>query len=83
MRKQSIVLENHGDVAFPRDHSDDVLPTDLDLAAGDRFQTSDHSHRRGLTAPGRSDQDDKFAFGGGEIEILDGENFAVPFHYFR
>ena len=83
MRKQSIVLENHSHVAFPWDHSDDVLSANFDLSAGHGLKTSYHPHGRGFAASGRTDQDDKFALGRREIEILDGKHIAVPLHHLR
>jgi hypothetical protein len=79
MREQRVVLEDHRNIPFARDHSDDIFSSNLDLAFSHRFQTGNHSHGGGFAAAGRSDQDDKLAVTGCQVEIPQGKDFAVPF----
>src|SRR5215469_13885208 len=83
MREQRVVLEDHGNIPFARDHSDHVFAPDLDLALGHSLQTGDHPHGGGFTAPGRSNQHDKLAVTSREVEIPDGNDVAIPFGNLR
>ena len=60
MRIQSVVLEHHGDLTILGCHIVDQLVADEQLALGDFLQTGDHTQCRGLTATGRTDQNQKF-----------------------
>ena len=56
---QSVVLENHRDVAILGCNIVDQLVADVELAVGNLFQAGDHAQRGGLTATRRSDQNDE------------------------
>src|SRR4029078_3093863 len=61
VRIQSVVLENHRDVArLGWDVVYDAI-ANLDRARAYRLEPSDHPKRRTLTAPGRTNELDKFA----------------------
>ena len=51
----------------------------IDLSASDIFKAGDHSQGAGLTATGRTDNDGKFTVGDIQMDIIDGNNFAVIF----
>ena len=70
MRIQRVVLEYHCDIAVLRLDIIDELAVDLQLAAGDVFKTCDHTQCRGLSAAGRSYEDDEFLVLNLKIEIL-------------
>ena len=76
MRVQSVVLEHHGDVAVFRGNIVDQAFTDVHFALGDFFQTCDHTQGGGLTAAGRTDENDKFLISDLQVEILNGSNIA-------
>ena len=59
MRIQSVVLENHRDIAILGGHIIDQLVADVQFAVGNLFQTGDHAQGGGLTATGRSDKNDE------------------------
>ena len=65
VRIESVVLEDHRDVAVFRLKvvNDDAV--DFNGTFGDVFKTRDHAERGGFAAAGRSDEDDEFL-------ILDG-----------
>ena len=56
---ESVVLEDHGDVAVLGGHVVDQLVADVQLAVGDLLQTGDHAQGGGLTATGGADENDK------------------------
>ena len=76
MRVQSVVLEHHCDVAVLRGNVVDQTVTDVHLAAGDLLQTGDHAQGGGLTAAGRTDENDKFLVGDLKAEIGNSNNIA-------
>ena len=76
VRIQSVVLENHRDVAVLRGNVVDQTVTDVHLAAGDLLQTGDHTQGGGLTAAGRTDENDKFLIRDFQVEIGNGSNIA-------
>ena len=76
VRVQSVVLEHHGDVAVFRGNIVDQAVTDVHFALGDFFQTCDHTQGGGLTAAGRTDENDKFLISDFQVEILNGSNIA-------
>ena len=76
MRIQRIALENHRDVAILRRNVVDELAIDVQFTAGDVFQTSDHAQGGGLTAAGRTDQNDKFLVFDLEVEIAYGDDIT-------
>jgi hypothetical protein len=69
VRIQSVVLENHRDITVLRENVIDETIVDVDLTLGDIFETSDHTKGGGLTATGRSYQDDEFLIGNLETEV--------------
>ena len=74
---QSIVLENHGDIAVLGSHVVDQAVADVQLAVGDVFQTGNHTQGGGLTAAGGADQDDEFLVLDVQIEGLHSHNAFV------
>ena len=71
MRIQSIILEDHRDIAVLRLDIVHHLAVDLQRTARDILKAGDHAKRRGLSAAGRSDEDDEFLVRDIEVEILD------------
>ena len=71
VRIQCVVLENHRDVTVFRFEVVDDLVTDLQGAAGDVFQTGDHTKCGRLTTAGRTDKDDEFLIGDLQVEVFD------------
>ena len=71
MRIQSIVLEDHGDVAIFRRNIVDEAVSDIELTAGDALETGDHTQGGGLAAPGRPDQDDEFLVRNFKVQVGD------------
>jgi len=76
VRVQSVVLEHHGDVAVFRGNIVDQAVADVHLTAGDLLQTGDHTQGGGLTAAGRTDENDKFLISDLKAEIGNGNNIA-------
>ena len=76
MRVERVILEDHGDIAFSR------LPVvhdaigDGDRALGDRLETCHHAQQRGLSAAGRSDEDDELPVGDIETDAAHGTHAA-------
>src|ERR1700693_203672 len=79
MGKERIVLKDHSHVTFSRYHTDHIFPTDFDFATRHRLQPGDHPHGSSFSTAGRANQNDEFAFSGGKIHFLYGQNIAVPF----
>ena len=71
---QSVVLEDHGDITVLGGNIIDETVADVQLTAGNVFQAGDHTQGGGLTAAGRTDQNDKFLVGDVQIELLNGHN---------
>ena len=74
---QSVVLEDHGDIAVLRSNIVHKLAVDIQFALGDLFQTCNHAQRRRLTAAGRADENDEFLVRDVEVEFLHGDNALV------
>ena len=74
---QSIVLEDHGDIAVLRGHIVHELAVDIQLALGDLFETCDHAQRGGLAAAGRADEDDEFLVRDVQVEFLHGDDALI------
>ena len=74
---QSVVLENHGDVAILGCNVVDQAVADVQLAFGDLFQTGDHTKRGGLTTAGGTDQDDEFLVLDVHAELLHSHDTLV------
>ncbi len=77
---QGVVLEDHRDVAVTRLFAGDVASTDGDDAGVGRFQTGQGTQGGGLTATGRSDEDEELAVGDLQVQVLDrgGVRARVP-----
>ena len=69
MRIESVVLENHRDITILRENVVDETILDVDLTLGNIFETSDHTKSCGLTATGRSYQDDELLIGNLKVEV--------------
>jgi hypothetical protein len=54
----------------------DELPVEIDLAAANPLQPSQHSERGGLATPGRTDEDHELAVADRQIEIPHGIGLA-------
>src|SRR5207249_10049998 len=77
VRLERVVLENHGHVAAPRLDIIDDSVTDQDLAGRYLLETSHHTKRSRLPAPGRADEHHELAVFDLEREILDGGDSVV------
>jgi len=60
VRIQSVVLEHHGNVTILGRNVIDQTVINIKFTVGNFFQTGDHTQSGGLTAAGRTDQNDKF-----------------------
>ena len=76
VRIQSVVLEHHGDVALLGRDVVAQTAVNVELAFADLFQTGDHAQGGGLTAAGRTDENDKFLVFDFEVEIGNGSDAA-------
>ena len=74
---KSVVLENHCDVAILRSDVVDQLVTDVEFAVGNLLKAGDHTQGGGLTASGRTDEDDKFLVLNLQTEIRNGNNVTL------
>ena len=72
MRVERVVLEHHGDVAVGRIDIVDDAVADADHALGDGLEPGDHAQQGRFSAAGRSDQDDEFAIGDVEGDVVHG-----------
>ena len=70
VRVQSVVLEDHCDVAVLRLHRGDIIATDEDATLVDLFQAGQHAQSRGLTAARRADQHQELAVLNVKIQII-------------
>ena len=66
---QSVVLENHRDISVLGSYVVAQLVADVELALGDIFKTCDHAQGGGLTAAGRTYQNDKFLVVDLQVEV--------------
>ena len=76
VRVQSVVLEDHRDVAVFRGNVVDQTVADVHLAARDLLQASDHTQGGGLTTAGRTDENDKLLIRDFQAEIGNSGNIA-------
>ena len=74
---KGVVLEDHGDVPVFGLHIIDDLSVDLQGAAGDVFQTSDHPQRGGFAAAGGTDEDHEFLILNLQVEVVDSHDVLV------
>ena len=72
MRVEGVVLEDHSDVAILRGNVGDVLIADEDATTVDVLQAREHAQGGGLAAAGGADQDEEFAVGDVEAQLVDG-----------
>ena len=70
VRIQSIVLEDHGDIAVLGLDIIHDLAVDLEGTGGDVLQTCDHTKGSGLSASGGADEDDELLVCNLQVEIL-------------
>src|SRR5690606_12988092 len=70
VRVKRVVLENHGDVAVLRRNVSDVAVADQDAAGVDIFQAGEHAQGGGLSATGRSNENEEFAIGDINVELV-------------
>ena len=77
VRIQSVVLEDHGDIAVFRRDVVHELTVDDQFTAADLFETGDHTKGSGFTASGRSDQNDEFLVGDVQVEFLNGDDAFI------
>ena len=71
VRVQSVVLEDHCDVAVLRLYVGDVLIANEDTAGVHVFKTCEHSQGRGLATTGRTDENQEFTILDLKIELID------------
>ena len=79
VRIQSIVLEHHCDVSLLGRNIVAELAVDVELTLGNLLQAGDHTQSGGLTAAGRTDQDDEFLIFDIKVEIGDCNDTACIF----
>ena len=77
VRIQSVVLEYHCDISVFRCDVIHELAVDVELAFGNLFQTGDHTKRGGLSAAGRTDENDEFLICNIKVEFLNGYNTLI------
>jgi len=70
VRVQRVVLEDHRDVPVLRGQVVDDLLADRDRAAGNLLETRDRPQRRGLPAPGRTDEHHELAFLDVQVQVV-------------
>ena len=73
---QSVVLENHGDVAILGGDVVYQFVSDIQFAVGNFLKTGDHTQGGGFTAAGRSDQNDELFVFDVQAEIADSGDVA-------
>jgi hypothetical protein len=71
VRVQGVVLEDHRDVAVFRRDIRHIALTDEDVAVVDLFEAGEHAQGGGFSAAGRADQNEEFAIGDLEVEVVD------------
>ena len=72
LRIQSVTLEYHRHLSLSGAPLIGSVPVDQEIAVGNVLKACDHSKRRGFTASGRSDENDKLALLNIKIEIVNG-----------
>ena len=68
---ESVVLEDHGDVAVLRREVVDAAAADGDRSSGEVFEACDHPERRRLPAARGADEDHEFLVADLEIQVRD------------
>ena len=77
VRIQRIGLENHGDIPVLGVHIVAEAPVNVQFAARDFLKSCNHAQRGGLSASGRSDQNDEFLVGNFQIDSLNCRHFIL------
>jgi hypothetical protein len=77
VRIQGVVLENHGDIAILGGNVVHHFSIDVELAAGNIFETGNHAERGCLAAAGRADKDYEFLVLDGDIRVFHRVNTAI------
>ena len=77
VRKQSIVLEHHADVALVRRHVLDRPVGQVDVATGRNLEARQHHQRGRLARARRAKQGDELALPDVEVEVLHYQVLAV------
>ena len=77
VRIQRVVLENHRDISVLGDDVVHQVAVDVQLAFGDVLKTRDHAQSGGLTAAGRTDQNDEFLVLDVQVDVMHGGYFVV------
>ena len=72
MRIESVALEYHRDVSVLRLYVIHQNAVDFEFSFGDVFESGDHTQSCGLSAAGRSYEDNKLFIFYFEIEIVNG-----------
>ncbi|MDT4871725.1 hypothetical protein FQZ97_1068710 [compost metagenome] len=67
---ERVALEHHGDVALRGRHAHHVTACDADRALGGLFQPGNDAQQGGLAAARGPDQDEEFARGHGDVDLL-------------
>src|SRR6266568_8349693 len=81
VRIKRIALENHGDAALTWGKIVDHAAADEDFAGRGRFESGDHTQKRGLPGAGRPQEDQKLALASFQIHIVNSSEFSF-FEYF-
>jgi len=70
MRKEGIVLKDHGNVSLGRMNAGDIPPVQYDFPAGHRFQTADGTKEGAFSASGWSDKNNEFFLFNLQVDTL-------------
>jgi hypothetical protein len=71
VRVERVVLEHHRNVAIGRLEIGDVACADRDRTRRGRLQAGDHSQRGRFSATGRAEQNQEFAVGNVDADVID------------
>ena len=77
VRVQGVVLENHRDVAVLRRNVGDIAVANQDPAGVDVLKACEHAQGGGLTATGGSNEDQEFAVGDFDVELVNSGLFSA------
>ena len=81
MRIERVGLKDHCDVAIFRQNVVDAIFADEDVARRHFLKPGNHTHRRGLAAAGRTEQDQEFLVDDFEIKIGDRDKASEFLHH--
>ena len=79
MGVEGIVLEHHGDIPVLWGDPVDQDAVDVDLPFGDLLQPCYHPQCSGLSAAGRTYQDDELLVGNLQVEVLDCHHVPIVY----